>query len=96
MKVLEEKEIQYKKIDIFKDRLSLENINEILLYVDINDIFSWSSPSAKPYRTKKSTIKESELISLILSEPKLIRRPILLIENKVVIGFKQGYYDFIN
>ena len=96
MKVLEEKKIQYKKIDIFKDKLSLENITEILLYADINEIFSWSSPSAKPYKDKKSTMKESELISLILSEPKLIRRPILLIKNKVVIGFKQGYYDFFN
>ena len=95
MKVLEEKKIQYKKIDIFKDKLSLENINEILLYVDISEIFSWSSPSAKPYKAKRFTMKESELISLILSEPKLIRRPILLIKNKVVIGFKQGYYDFL-
>tara|TARA_B100000749_G_C18189289_1_gene367194 strand:+ start:263 stop:553 length:291 start_codon:yes stop_codon:yes gene_type:complete len=96
MKVLEEKKIQYKKIDIYKDKLSLENINEILSYVDISEIFSWSSPSAKPYKEKKSTMKESELISLILSEPKLIKRPILLTKNKAVIGFKQGYYDFYN
>lgn len=55
-------------------------------------MFSWRSPSAKPYRAKRGELSEDELIDLMLEEPRLIRRPILITGKKVLFGFDATEY----
>ena len=56
-------------------------------------MFAWRSPSSKPYRERRGTSSEAELIELMANEPRLIRRPILTDGSQIVIGYKQGAYD---
>ena len=57
-----------------------------------DEVFSWASPSAKQYREFKGALDAGELIELMLAEPRLIRRPILIFDEKVILGFKQSEY----
>ncbi len=50
------------------------------------DLFSWKSPSAKRLGLTPSTASDAELLRLMLSEPRLIRRPITRIGHTLVIG----------
>ncbi len=50
------------------------------------DLFSWKSPSAKRLGLTPSTASDADLLRLMLSEPRLIRRPLTRIGHTLVIG----------
>ena len=58
----------------------------------VDEMFSWRSPSAKPYRDRRGELTEDELIDLMLEEPRLIRRPILITGKEVLFGFDADEY----
>jgi len=46
--------------------------------VTIDELFSWRSPSAKLHRENRDNLTKSDLIDLMMEEPRLIRRPITI------------------
>ena len=64
--------------DFFRDPLSREELKELASIVTMDELFSWRSPSAKQYRDNKDDLTESDLIDLMMEEPRLIRRPITI------------------
>ena len=64
--------------DFFKDPFSREEIEEIASIVTMEELFSWRSPSAKKYKDQKDVLSDSDLIGLMMEEPRLIRRPIAI------------------
>ena len=64
--------------DFFRDPLSREELQELASIVTMDELFSWRSPSAKQYRDNKDDLTESDLIDLMMEEPRLIRRPITI------------------
>jgi len=59
----------------------------------VDEMFAWRSPSSKPYRHRRGTATDAELVELMANEPRLIRRPILTDGSQIVFGYKQGAYD---
>jgi len=49
-------------------------------------IFSWKSPSARPLGLDPATANDAQLLDLMTHEPRLIRRPIVLTGDRLVIG----------
>ena len=58
-------------------------------------MFSWKSPSSKPFRELRGKTTDDELIELMVEQPRLIRRPILTDGDQIVFGFNQDAYDEI-
>jgi arsenate reductase/regulatory protein spx len=73
--------------------MTVDEIVELSKLSSVDDMFAWKSPSSKPYREKRGTATDAELIELMANEPRLIRRPILTDGSQIVFGFKQGAYD---
>lgn len=92
---LDEYRVNYQELDIFKNRISTDDLEKILVYSSVDEIFSWSSPSARKYKPNRFKLEDSELISLMVKEPRLIRRPILLAHDRVIVGFKNKSYEFL-
>lgn len=93
-KALDSLGIRVDERDFFEDRLSEVELNDLLSVVPLEELFSWRSPSAKPYRARRKEISDGELVKLMLDEPRLIRRPILVSSDGVaVVGFKPGIYS---
>ena len=96
-KVLDDLEISVTERDFFDKALSLEELRGIVTTVGIENLFSWRSPSAKPYRERRGTIAEDELIEAMLSEPRLIRRPIVIsTDASPIVGFNADAYAKLN
>ena len=55
-------------------------------------MFSWRSPSAKEYRDRRGKLSDEELIDLMMENPRLIRRPILITGDDVLFGFDAEEY----
>lgn len=85
--------MEYELRDFFRDQLSHGEIKDISELCSVDELFAWRSPSSKPYRSLRGEVSDEELIDLMSKEPRLIRRPILLNNYKIVFGFKQGAYD---
>ncbi len=81
--------------DFFKDPFTEEELRSLARTVPPNELFSWASPSAKAFRGRRGDISEDELIRLMLGEPRLIRRPILITGDEAVLGFRKAEYERI-
>ena len=73
--------------------MTVDEIEQLSELSSVDEMFAWRSPSSKPYRVLRGTATDTELVELMASEPRLIRRPILTDGVRIIFGFKQGDYD---
>ena len=61
-KSLDELDIQVQERDFFADPFTRDELSDLIDAIGIENLFSWRSPSAKPYRDHRDTITDDELI----------------------------------
>ncbi len=92
-KSLHELGIQVQERDFFANPLTRDELSDLIDAIGIENLFSWRSPSAKPYRDRRNTITDDELIEAMLQEPRLIRRPIVISPGSdPIVGFNKNAY----
>ena len=72
--------------DFFKDGFTESELRELLGDTDPADVFSWRSPSARKLGLDRDTVTADELIRLMLDEPRLIRRPLIQVDGRLIVG----------
>ena len=72
--------------DFFAEPLSEEELRGLIGGRPVGEIFSWNSPSFKKLGVDREDLDDEELIRLMLGEPRLIRRPLVQVGAKVVVG----------
>ena len=55
----------------------------------LSDLFAWRSPSLKKLGLAGRELPDAELLKLMLQEPRLIRRPVTRLGDKLLIGSNQ-------
>jgi len=94
-KWLDKKDIEYKLIDIVKEPPLFENLNLALEQYsgDIRRIFNTRGKSFKSINIDIYSLSREEIIQLLFSDGKLIKRPFLVYEEKkVILGFNEIEY----
>ena len=92
-KSLDELGIQVEERDFFANPLTRKELSDLIDTIGIENLFSWRSPSAKPYRDHRDTVTDDELIDAMLDEPRLIRRPIVISPGSdPIVGFNADAY----
>ncbi len=51
-----------------------------------SDVFSWRSPSFKALGVDADQLSEEALLRLMLEEPRLIRRPLAVVDGQLIVG----------
>lgn len=69
--------------DFFKNPFNRAEIEELLQGKPASDMFNFRSPSFKQRGLDRDKLNDSELIDLMLEEPRLVHRPIVRIGNTV-------------
>ena len=69
--------------DFFKDTFTRAEIEELLQGKPASEMFNFRSPSFKKLGLEKDKLSDSELIELMLKEPRLVRRPVVRIDGEV-------------
>ena len=72
--------------DFFKDNFTEAELRELLGDTPPADIFSWRSPSARKLGLDRDTVSPDELVRLMVDEPRLIRRPLIQVEGRLIVG----------
>ena len=69
--------------DFFKNPFDRAEIHELLQGKPASEMFNFRSPSFKQLGLDRDKLNDTELIDLVLKEPRLIRRPVVRINGKV-------------
>jgi Spx/MgsR family transcriptional regulator len=95
-KWLDKSNVAYTFHDFRKDGLTESILNDFILHVDWTDLLNKRSTT---YRNLEESIKnnltQETAISAMLEQPTLIKRPVLVSNGKVTIGFKEATYQEI-
>ena len=94
-KWLDNKAFEYQLIDIVKEPPLLKYINLALdqYSLDKKKIFNTRGIAFKSINIDISLLSREEIIQLLLSDGKLIKRPFLVVEEKkVILGFNEIEY----
>ncbi|WP_099222058.1 transcriptional regulator SpxA [Listeria costaricensis] len=88
---LEEHEIPYKERNIFSEPLSLDEIKEILRMTEdgTDEIISTRSKTFQKLNVDLDSLPLQELFELIQKNPGLLRRPIIIDEKRLQVGYNE-------
>jgi len=81
--------IHYKEINILSGELTKEDIYEILTKSDYgcDEIISTRSKLMKEKHIDINKMKVSELVNFILQNPSIMKRPIIVDDHKIQVGY---------
>ena len=68
----------------FDDRFSEDELRRLFGDRPVADFFSWNSPSFRKLGVSRDSLGEDELLALMLEEPRLIRRPLVVVDGEIV------------
>ncbi len=92
-KALDNNGVDVEERDFFETALTRDELSGLVDAIGIDDVFSWRSPSAKGFRQRRDSLTEDDLISAMLAEPRLIRRPIVVSSGAApIVGFNAEAY----
>jgi len=88
---LEEHDIPYKERNIFSEPLSIEEIKEILRMTEdgTDEIISTRSKTFQKLDVNLDSMPLQDLFELIKANPGLLRRPIIIDEKRLQVGYNE-------
>ncbi|MDQ0242928.1 regulatory protein spx [Bacillus fengqiuensis] len=86
---LEEHQLEYKERNLFKEPLTVDEIKSIIRLTEegTKEIISERSKVFQQLEIDLDELTLSELYKLIIDQPGMLKRPIILDEKRVQIGF---------
>jgi Spx/MgsR family transcriptional regulator len=82
------------KHDLAKDPPSRELLEKLIDEEHLGDFLNTRSPAYKEMNLGARKLTKKQAIDLMMKEPNLIRRPLVVAGRKAVFGFKPEEYDF--
>lgn len=79
--------------DIGKDRLRADEIENLIGTRDYRTFLNTRNEIYRQKNMKENPPSRAEAIRMIAAEPNLIRRPIIISGNKILLGFDQESID---
>lgn len=78
--------LELEERDFFDDRFTEAELRELIGERDVEDFFSWNSPSFKKIGLQREELNTDQLVDMMLKEPRLVRRPLLRTAGQLIVG----------
>ncbi len=72
--------------DFFKEPFTEAEVRGLASEVGISQLFAWRSPSLKQKGMAGRELSEAEMVALMVQEPRLVRRPLVRIGGRLLVG----------
>ena len=89
---MQEHHVELEVRDFFKEPFTAEELAHLIGTNPLAEFLSTRAKSYKEHRWDKKLPSKREAVTAILADPTLLRRPILLANRKMVIGFSATAY----
>lgn len=93
--LLMQRGIHYTERDIFKHPLNEQELRSLADKRSLQALFSHRSPSVKALGLQDRELSDEELVSYMLQEPRLIRRPLVTAGEAIAVGYLPEQIDEI-
>ena len=86
--VLRENGVEFERREYFKDRFTKEELRQLLQShgLTVADVISTRSTPYKQHDLANRQLTDDEILDLMVEDPRLLRRPIVIAGDRVVIG----------
>lgn len=81
--------------DLAKERPGRELLSRLIDEEGIEAVLNPRSPRYKELGLAEKTLSKAEAIALVLDDPNLLRRPLVLAKGKAVLGYKPEEYEHL-
>ena len=78
--------VQVEERDFFKDPFTGQELTDLASSVGLPQIFASRSPSLKKMGLAGQDLSEAEMLDLMLKEPRLVRRPLVRLGDRLLVG----------
>jgi len=96
LKFLNDREIEYEFIDLKKQKVDCDKIDEWLKKVDIKTLFNKRETKYRQLKLKELNLDEKGMKEWLCKENLLIKRPVIELEKgEVIVGFDEEKYKGI-
>jgi len=95
LKFFKEKNIEYEFVDFKKTPVGCEKIDEWLNKVDMNILFNKRGTKYRQLKLKELNLDENGMKEWLCKENLLIKRPVIELDNDVIVGFNEEKYEEI-
>ena len=72
--------------DFFKEPFTQQEIQDLAAHVGTAQIFARRSPSLKKLGLADQDLSDEQMVSLMLQEPRLVRRPLVRMGGRLLVG----------
>ena len=88
LRLLKERGVEFDAINYYEQPLTTEQLRELLgkLKLSPREVLRKDEPIARKLEINKRDLSDDELITLMVKNPDLIQRPIVVRGNKAVLG----------
>ena len=81
------------KHNLANDRPSRELLSRVIDEHGLDAVLSKRSPTYKEMNLASRKLSKSEAIDLMLKDPNLMRRPLVLVKGKAILGYDPDRYE---
>ena len=78
--------VELEERDFFKEPFSEAELRSLAAGPGVDQLFARRSPSLKQMGKADQQLSESEMVELMLQEPKLVRRPLVQLGGQLLVG----------
>jgi len=90
---LSERATGFAERDFFKQKFTVDELKALLGGHSVREVFSEKSPSVKKLGLNPAAMTEDEMLDWIVKEPRLLRRPLLLVDGTLAVQPKPKDMD---
>lgn len=89
--ILKESDVDYERREFFKDRFTKEELRTLLEQnnLTVQDVISTRSTPYKQHDLANRDLTDDEILDLMIEDPRLLRRPIVISGDTVIIGHNE-------
>ena len=93
--VLDERGVAYEEREYFKEPFTRDELQSVLERANLrpSELVSTRSTVWRNEKLAEQDLSEDDLLDRMLQEPRLVRRPILVSDQGVQVGFNRGRYE---
>lgn len=90
--ILKESGVEYERREYFKDRFTKDELGNLLAShgLTVQDVVSKRSTPYKERDLANIDLSDDEMLDLMVEDPRLLRRPLVISGDKVVIGHNEA------
>jgi Spx/MgsR family transcriptional regulator len=93
LKFLKSRNIPFSFIDFRETPAEEETIRAWLAYTDIHTLFNTRSTTYRTLKLKAVELDDETKITWLAKENMLIKRPVIVLDEKVLIGYNEAEYS---